>query len=77
MRRTSYRTIDGLTQLLFEVPQLAAGDTATCFITFEVTKRQLTVDLLDANDQPVVDTGNHATAPPTTPTCGQIVIPKQ
>jgi len=38
VRRTSYRTIDGLKQLLFEVPQLAPGDTATCFITFEVTK---------------------------------------
>jgi hypothetical protein len=38
VRRTSYRTTDGLKQLLFEVPQLAPGDTATCFITFEVTK---------------------------------------
>jgi len=38
VRRTSYRTTDGLTQLLFDVPQLAPGETATCFITFEVTK---------------------------------------
>lgn len=38
VRRTTYRTTDGLKQLLFEVPQLAPGDTATCFITFEVTK---------------------------------------
>lgn len=38
VRRSSYRQIDGLKQLLFEVPQLASGDTATCFITFEVTK---------------------------------------
>lgn len=38
VRRTSYRTTDGLTQLLFDVPQLVSGDTANCFITFEVTK---------------------------------------
>jgi len=38
VRRTSYRTTEGLTQLLFDVPQLASGDTASCFITFEVTK---------------------------------------
>jgi hypothetical protein len=38
VRRSSYRQIDGLKQLLFEVPQLPAGDTATCFITFEITK---------------------------------------
>lgn len=38
VRRTSYRQIDGLKQLLFEVPQLAPGDTANCFITFEITK---------------------------------------
>ena len=41
VRRTSYRTTDGVTQLLFEVPQLAAGDTANCFITFEVTTAKL------------------------------------
>ena len=45
VRRTSYRTIDGLTQLLFEVPQLPAGETATCLITFEVTKSAQTAPL--------------------------------
>jgi hypothetical protein len=38
VRRTSYREIDGLKQMLFDVPQLAAGETANCFITFEITK---------------------------------------
>jgi hypothetical protein len=38
VRRTSYREIDGLKQLLFEVPQLPPGETATCFITLEITK---------------------------------------
>ena len=38
VRRTSYREIDGLKQMLFDVPQLAAGETANCFVTFEVTK---------------------------------------
>jgi hypothetical protein len=38
VRRTSYRETDGLKQMLFDVPQLAAGETANCFVTFEVTK---------------------------------------
>ncbi|MET0957989.1 MAG: alkaline phosphatase D family protein, partial [Solirubrobacterales bacterium] len=42
-----------------------------------VSKQRITIDLLDASDQPVLDTGDLATAPPTTPACGQIVIPKQ
>jgi len=42
-----------------------------------VSKSQLTIDLLDNADQPVTDTGNIETATPATPTCDQIVIPKQ
>jgi hypothetical protein len=38
VRRTSYRELDGLKQMLFEVPQLPPGETATCFITLEITK---------------------------------------
>jgi transglutaminase superfamily protein len=37
--RHSYREGDGLKQMLFEVPQLASGDTATCYLTLEITKR--------------------------------------
>ena len=40
VRRTSYRTTDGLKQMLFDVPQLPAGESATCLITLEVTRRQ-------------------------------------
>lgn len=36
--RHSYRTGDGLKQMVFEVTQLPAGGTAECFITFEITK---------------------------------------
>jgi hypothetical protein len=41
VRRHSYRTIDGLKQLTFEVPQLAVGEKATCLITLEVTRSEL------------------------------------
>ena len=37
--RHSYRESDGLKQMVFEAPQLARGDTATCFVTVEITKR--------------------------------------
>ena len=40
----------------------------------EVTKSQLTIDLLDANDQPVQDTGDTSTPGPP---CAPVVIPKQ
>ncbi len=43
----------------------------------EVSRSQLTIDLLDSNDQPVIDTGNVATAPVGAPTCSEVVIPKQ
>ncbi|HMC12353.1 MAG TPA: transglutaminase family protein [Pirellulaceae bacterium] len=42
VQRHSYRTADGLKQMLFEVPQLPTGSTAECFITFEITKRAQT-----------------------------------
>ena len=41
----------------------------------EVTKSRLTIDLLDPNDQPVLDTGD--TSQPGAPPCAQVVIPKQ
>ncbi len=41
----------------------------------EVTKSRLTVDLLDANDAPVLDTGDSSV--PGAPPCAQVVIPKQ
>jgi hypothetical protein len=41
VRRHSYREVEGLKQMLVEVPQLAAGETATCFITFEITRQAI------------------------------------
>ena len=40
VRSHSYRTIDGLKQLVFSVPQLATGEKATCLITLEVTRSE-------------------------------------
>lgn len=34
-----YRTTDGLQQMVFNVPQLAGGASAECFVTFEITKQ--------------------------------------
>ncbi|HEY8001963.1 MAG TPA: alkaline phosphatase D family protein [Solirubrobacterales bacterium] len=69
---------------LFFKPQPQAGVGMSCaamnqfsYAEVEVSKSQLTIDLLDSNDAPVLDTGNAATATPATPTCGQVVIPKQ
>ena len=42
----------------------------------EASKSQLTVDLLDANDAPVKDTGERDSAATASP-CAQVVIPKQ
>ena len=42
-----------------------------------VSSSKITIDLLDVNDQPVLDTGDASTATAATPTCPQIVIPKQ
>ncbi len=38
--RHNYRQIDGLKQMVFDVPQIPAGGTAECYITFEVTKHE-------------------------------------
>jgi phosphodiesterase/alkaline phosphatase D-like protein len=43
----------------------------------EVSRSQMTVDLLDQNDQPVIDTGDSSSATPASPRCGQVVIPAQ
>src|SRR5262245_24496571 len=34
-----YRTTDGLKQMVFNLPQLAGGASAECFVTFEITKQ--------------------------------------
>jgi transglutaminase superfamily protein len=57
VQRHSYRAGDGLKQMVLEVPQLSAGSTAECFITFEITKRaqippQNTADLVIPKDPP-------------------------
>lgn len=41
VRSHSYREQEGLKQLLFEIPQLAAGNTATCLVTLEITRSAL------------------------------------
>lgn len=42
VRRHSLRTeVEGLRQVVFDVPQLPAGSTATCFVTFEVVRHGL------------------------------------
>jgi hypothetical protein len=38
VRRHSQRKLDGITQLLFEIPQLPASQTANCLLTVEVTR---------------------------------------
>ncbi len=40
VRRHSFRTLEGLKQLVFEIPQLPAGESATCLITLEITRSQ-------------------------------------
>jgi hypothetical protein len=34
-----YRATDGLKQMVFNIPQLAGGASAECFVTFEITKQ--------------------------------------
>ena len=41
VRKISYRKSDGLTQLVFEVPQLPRGETARAFVVLEITRREL------------------------------------
>jgi hypothetical protein len=36
--RHSYRAVEGLKQVVFEVPQLATGEMAECYVTFAITK---------------------------------------
>ena len=43
----------------------------------EVSKTQMTIDLLDSTTAAVLDTGDASSATPATPACGQIVIPRQ
>jgi phosphodiesterase/alkaline phosphatase D-like protein len=66
---------------LFLQPQPPAGVGMQCAATnqfsyaeVEVTKQELTVDLLDDQDQPVLNTGD-ASAP--APPCSQVVIPAE
>ena len=40
VRRHSYRTLEGLKQLVFEIPQLPAGQSATCLVTLEITRSE-------------------------------------
>jgi hypothetical protein len=39
IRRLNYRENDGLKQAVFEIPQLAPNDTATCFLTLDIKRR--------------------------------------
>jgi hypothetical protein len=39
VRRQPDRTSEGLRQIVFSVPQLGAGQTATCFLTFEILRK--------------------------------------
>lgn len=41
VRGHAYRELDGLKQMLFEIPHLAANDKATCLVTMEVTRTAL------------------------------------
>ena len=71
-----------LAQSLFLKPQPPGGVGMQCasmdqfsYAQVEVTKSRLTIDLLDIDDEPVLDTGD--TSVPGAPPCGRIVIPKQ
>ena len=48
VRRHSIRESEGLKQVLFEVPQLAVGETATCFITLEIVKTAQAIKTLSS-----------------------------
>lgn len=41
VRRVKYRTIEGIKQMLFEIPALPAGETAKALITFEISKSSI------------------------------------
>lgn len=38
VRRVTYRNLDGVSQMLFTIPMLPAGEKATALVTFEVTR---------------------------------------
>ena len=60
VKAVRYRTIEnGVKQMVVSVPRLNAGDTATAFVTFEVTKR---------TSLPPTDTTVPPTNPPVPPT---------
>src|SRR5687768_3617469 len=40
VRRHSHRTLEGLKQLVLEIPQLPAGQSATCLVTLEITRSE-------------------------------------
>jgi len=72
-----------LVQSLFLKPQPPSGVGMQCAATnqfsyaqVEVTKSRLTIDLLDQDDQPVIDTGDIENPGAAGP-CAQVVIPKQ
>jgi phosphodiesterase/alkaline phosphatase D-like protein len=69
-----------LVQSLFLKPEPPSGVGMQCAATDQfsyaeakVTKKQLTIDLLDSSDQPVRDTGDGADT--AAPPCSRIVIP--
>jgi alkaline phosphatase D len=71
-----------LVQSAFLKPQPPNGVGMQCASTDQfsyaevaVSKSRLSIDLLDADDNPVLDTGDTST--PGAPPCAQIVIPKQ
>jgi alkaline phosphatase D len=71
-----------LIQTAFLKPQPPNGVGMQCasidqfsYAEVEVTKSRLSIDLLDADDQPVLDTGDAST--PGAPPCARVVITKQ
>ena len=71
-----------LIQTAFLTPQPPNGVGMQCasidqfsYAEVEVTKSRLSIDLLDADDQPVLDTGDAST--PGAPPCARVVITKQ
>jgi hypothetical protein len=38
VRRVTYRTLPGVKQMVFSIPQLPPGETATALVTFEITR---------------------------------------
>ncbi|MCD6014827.1 MAG: Phosphodiesterase/alkaline phosphatase D-like protein [Solirubrobacterales bacterium] len=79
---TGVEAAGALVQSAFLKPQPPNGVGMQCaaidqfsYAQVEVSKQQLTVDLLDINDKPVLDTGDSSV--PGAQPCAQVVIPKQ